>query len=407
MTPSPRPELRFLHNFQRPPLLPLRSLTYTVPYTSLRYVRIWRTALVSSRSHLQVNNSNTNPPFREQDKEATVYIGNLDERVTDQLVWELMLQAGRIQNVHLPKDRVTQIHQGFGFVEFMSEEDADYAAKIMNQIRLYGKPIRVNKASADKQKSIDVGAELFIGNLDAMVDEKALYDTFSRFGTLAQVPKVARDEVGISKGYGFVSYTDFDASDAAIAHMNGQYMMNKEISVQYAYKKDGKGERHGDEAERMLAKQAKAHGVAPATQPLPPALFQAQPTAAIPSGPQAMNGDGRGGHGAPNVPAGFAGPPGSAPPGRPSATLPPPPPSGLPARPPAPATYNYAPPPTGFVAPPPGFNAPAGFAPPQGFNTPPPHGFPPGPPAPPPGYAPPPHQPPAGFGHPPAPGFRR
>lgn len=84
---------------------------------------------------------------REQDKEATVYIGNIDERVTDSLVWELMLQAGRIVNVHLPKDRVTQTHQGYGFVEFISEEDAEYAARIMNQVRLYGKPIRVNKVS--------------------------------------------------------------------------------------------------------------------------------------------------------------------------------------------------------------------------------------------------------------------
>lgn len=83
--------------------------------------------------------------YREQDKEATVYIGNIDERVTDSLVWELMLQAGRIVNVHLPKDRVTQTHQGYGFVEFISEEDAEYAARIMNQVRLYGKPIRVNK----------------------------------------------------------------------------------------------------------------------------------------------------------------------------------------------------------------------------------------------------------------------
>src|SRR5277367_5036216 len=83
--------------------------------------------------------------FREQDKEATGYIGNLDERVTDSLVWELMLEAGRIVNVHLPKDRVTQTHQGYGFVEFISEEDAEYAARIMNQVRLYGKPIRVNK----------------------------------------------------------------------------------------------------------------------------------------------------------------------------------------------------------------------------------------------------------------------
>lgn len=58
-----------------------------------------------------------------------------------------MLQAGRIVNVHLPKDRVTQNHQGYGFVEFISEEDAEYAARIMNQVRLYGKPIRVNKVS--------------------------------------------------------------------------------------------------------------------------------------------------------------------------------------------------------------------------------------------------------------------
>jgi RNA recognition motif-containing protein len=48
-------------------------------------------------------------------------------------------------NVHMPKDRVTQMHQGYGFVEFMGEEDADYAIKIMNMIKLYGKPIRVNK----------------------------------------------------------------------------------------------------------------------------------------------------------------------------------------------------------------------------------------------------------------------
>lgn len=38
-------------------------------------------------------------------------------------------------------------------------------------IKMFGKPIRVNKASQDK-KTQDVGANLFIGNLDADVDEK-------------------------------------------------------------------------------------------------------------------------------------------------------------------------------------------------------------------------------------------
>lgn len=233
---------------------------------------------------------------REQDKDSTLYIGNLDERCTDALVWELMLQAGPVINVHLPKDRVTQTHQGYGFVEFGGEEDADYACKIMNQIRLWGKPIRVNKASADKRIQGEggagaggVGAELFIGNLDSMADEKVLYETFSRFGQLLSVPKVARDDANLSKGYGFVSYSNFESSDQAIEHMHGQYMMNKEITVQYAYKKDGKGERHGDAAERALAAQARKHGVEVAIPALPAALVMPSGT---PSGPSAMNGYG-------------------------------------------------------------------------------------------------------------------
>ena len=48
-------------------------------------------------------------------------------------------------------------------------------------IKLYGKPIKVNKASQDKRTQ-EVGANLFIGNLDAEVDEKSLYETFSAFG---------------------------------------------------------------------------------------------------------------------------------------------------------------------------------------------------------------------------------
>lgn len=55
-------------------------------------------------------------------------------------------------NVHMPKDRVTQSHQGYGFVEFLGEDDADYAIKIMNMIKLYGKPIRVNKVSIGREK---------------------------------------------------------------------------------------------------------------------------------------------------------------------------------------------------------------------------------------------------------------
>lgn len=194
-------------------------------------------------------------PISERNQDATVYVGGLDEKVSEPLLWELFLQAGPVVNTHMPKDRVTGQHQGYGFVEFLSEEDADYAIKIMNMIKLYGKPIRVNKASAHN-KNLDVGANIFIGNLDPEIDEKLLYDTFSAFGVILQTPKIMRDpDTGNSKGYAFINYASFDASDAAIEAMNGQYLCNRPITVSYAFKKDSKGERHGSAAERLLAAQ--------------------------------------------------------------------------------------------------------------------------------------------------------
>ena len=61
--------------------------------------------------------------------------------------------------------------------------------------------------------------------------------------------------------------------------MNGQFLMNKAISVQYAFKKDGKGERHGTPAERLLAAQARKNNALPVAARPPPApmAFGARP----------------------------------------------------------------------------------------------------------------------------------
>jgi splicing factor 3B subunit 4 len=190
----------------------------------------------------------------QRNQDATCYVGNIDEKTTDEILWELMLQAGNVMNVHMPKDKVTGKHQGYGFVEFRSEDDADYAIKVISMIKLYGKPLKVNKATADKRQT-EIGANIFIGNLDPDVDDKLLYDTFSAFGGIEQTPKVMRDEDNgmTSKGFGFVSFSSFESSDLAIECMNGQYLCNRAITVQYAYKKDSQGIRHGTQAERLLA----------------------------------------------------------------------------------------------------------------------------------------------------------
>ena len=37
-------------------------------------------------------------------------------------------------NVHIPKDKLTGVHSGYGFVEFHGEENVDYAMEVMNMI---------------------------------------------------------------------------------------------------------------------------------------------------------------------------------------------------------------------------------------------------------------------------------
>lgn len=198
-------------------------------------------------------------PESERNADCTVYVGNLDDSVDEELLYELMIQAGPVANIYIPKDRINGESQGYAFCEFKTERDADYASLILNDVRLYGKPIRVNKAASEKSKEIDIGAHLFVGNLDPMVDSNLLQSTFSAFGNLASAPRIVRDEEGQSKGYAFVSFDSFEASDKAIEGMNNQFLMNKPVTVSYAFKQNGKGERHGDEAERLLAAQARSN----------------------------------------------------------------------------------------------------------------------------------------------------
>jgi len=95
----------------------------------------------------------------ERNQDATCYVGNLDTKVDDELLWELMIQAGPVQSLSLPRDKITGAHQGYGFIEFKHEEDADYCVRIMNMVKLFQKPIRVNKSAQDK-KNQEVGANL-------------------------------------------------------------------------------------------------------------------------------------------------------------------------------------------------------------------------------------------------------
>ncbi len=153
--------------------------------------------------------------------------------------------------------------------------------------------------------------------------------------------------------------------------MNGQFLMNKAITVQYAFKKDGKGERHGTPAERLLAAQARKNNALPVAARPPPApmgamgAFGARPPMAGFQGP--YQGQFAGAlAAAPPPPAGFTPQQTIMPQGLPQGMppMPPPPMQGMP--PPQGVPMGMPPPPPGV----PVYNPQGGFVPP-----PPPPGY--------------------------------
>lgn len=215
--------------------------------------------------------------------ESTLYFGNLDERITENMLWELTLQFVPPVHVHIPRDRVSGFHQGFGFVDLPTEEDAEYVSKVLSGIKMFGKNIRVNRSTLHTKVNtanlsnttttdarsttevVGVGANLFISCLSSEVDQNTLINAFSNFGTLLQPPKLVKegkDDLksgggGSSNGkaFAFLSYDCFESADSAIEGLNGHYLGSQPIKVCYAFRKDIPGQRHGSPAERILASQ--------------------------------------------------------------------------------------------------------------------------------------------------------
>lgn len=68
--------------------------------------------------------------LEDDDFKRTIYVGNLPEGVTEQMLFAFFNTFGEIKSVQIPIDHVTEKQRGFGFVEFDEIEDA--AAAIDN-----------------------------------------------------------------------------------------------------------------------------------------------------------------------------------------------------------------------------------------------------------------------------------
>uniref|UniRef100_A0A8R7K139 RRM domain-containing protein n=1 Tax=Triticum urartu TaxID=4572 RepID=A0A8R7K139_TRIUA len=74
---------------------------------------------------------------------CAVYIGNLDEKVSERVLYEILIQVGRVVDLHIPRDKETSRPKGFAFAEYETEEIAQYAVRLFSGlVRLHNRTLK-------------------------------------------------------------------------------------------------------------------------------------------------------------------------------------------------------------------------------------------------------------------------
>ncbi|KAH8031941.1 hypothetical protein HPB51_022139 [Rhipicephalus microplus] len=190
---------------------------------------------------------------------STLWMGDLEPTMDEYFVQQAFSMMGENPvHVKIIRDRLTGLPRGYGFLDFGDEEAAERAL-----LRCNGKPIpnamqpktfRLNHANNStgggggggyqQQQGYANGGgrpqygsssnelSMFVGDLSADVDDTLLYQAFSQRYPSVRAAKVVMDPTGLSKGFGFVRFSDGTEYQEALVDMQHSLLVgSKPIRV--------------------------------------------------------------------------------------------------------------------------------------------------------------------------------
>ncbi|GAV82316.1 RRM_1 domain-containing protein/PABP domain-containing protein [Cephalotus follicularis] len=161
---------------------------------------------------------------------VSLYVGDLHPGVTDGHLLDAFAEFKTLSSVRVCKDSSTGRSLCYGYVNFVSPQDAKLAIELKNNSILNGKMIRVMWSHRDPDARRSGIGNIFVKSLSESIDNAGLQDMFREFGNIISC-KVVTFEDGKSKGYGFVQFESDESANAAIDKLNGSTVGDKQIYV--------------------------------------------------------------------------------------------------------------------------------------------------------------------------------
>ncbi|XP_064650842.1 RNA-binding protein 7-like [Lineus longissimus] len=79
----------------------------------------------------------------EDSKDRTLWVGNVSDETTEELLYELFLQAGPLERVTIPKDRETGKQKKFAFITFKHEHSVPFCINIFDGVYLHQRRLQI------------------------------------------------------------------------------------------------------------------------------------------------------------------------------------------------------------------------------------------------------------------------
>ncbi|CRG91532.1 putative RNA-binding protein C23E6,01c [Talaromyces islandicus] len=179
------------------------------------------------------------------DGKTTLWMGELEPWIDENFIRNLWFQMGEQVNVKMIRDKFSGSNAGYCFVDFPSPTAAAKALSLNgtpmpNTTRAFKLNWATGGGLADRGRD-DRGPEysIFVGDLGPEVNEYVLVSLFqSRFPSCKSA-KIMTDPIsGMSRGYGFVRFSDENDQQRALSEMQGVYCGNRPMRISTATPKN-------------------------------------------------------------------------------------------------------------------------------------------------------------------------
>ncbi|KAJ6260570.1 hypothetical protein Dda_4796 [Drechslerella dactyloides] len=182
-------------------------------------------------------------------EDGKMFIGGLNWETTDESLRDYFSQFGEVSECTVMRDGPSGRSRGFGFLTFKDPKTVNIV--MVKEHYLDGKIIDPKRAiPRDEQERT---SKIFVGGVSQDATEQDFREYFMQFGRVIDSTLMIDKETGRPRGFGFVTFDNEAAVDAALAHEDLR-IHDKPIEVKKAQPRgnardrnfdDDSGNRHG------------------------------------------------------------------------------------------------------------------------------------------------------------------